>query len=84
MASKTVNLTLSAYTQLDTGADTAIDAQNRSAQSKIKIIFAVTQPSVDASGDYVLAPNEAIPRNGKTNLMWALALGPDALVTVGE
>lgn len=84
MASKTVPLTTSAYTQLDTGADTAIDAQNLSAQSKVKIIFAATQPANDAGGAYVLAPNEAIPRNGKTDLMWALALGPDALMTVGE
>lgn len=84
MASKTVTLTLGVYTQLDTGVDSAIDVQNRSAQSSVKIIFAATIPAVDAGGDYVLKPGEAIPRNGKSDLMWALPLGPDASVTVGE
>lgn len=84
MASKTVTLTPGTYVQLDTGADTAIDAQNRSAQSQVKIIFAATIPAASATGDYVLKPGEAMPRNGKTDLMWALAMGPDAVMTVGE
>lgn len=84
MASKSVTLNSSNYTQLDTGADTAIDAQNRSAQSNVKIIFKSSQPGKEDTGDYVLAPGEAMPRNGKSDLMWALALGPNAVMTVGE
>ena len=87
MASKKVNLVAGVYTRLDTGTDTAIDAQNRSAQSNVKIIFAATIPALDADGDYLLAPSQAIPRNGKTGLMWALPIGPiaaDVFITVGE
>lgn len=84
MASKSVTLTPGVYTQLDTGVDTAIDAQNRSACTRIKIIFAASQPAVADPGDYELAPGEAIPRNGKSDLMWAMPLGPDSAITVGE
>ena len=84
MASKQVVLQLGVYVQLDTGADTAIDAQNVSNQSNVKVIFAATQPAVSAVGAYILKPGDVIPRIGKADLMWAMAMGPDALVTVGE
>lgn len=84
MASKKVSLATGVYAQLDTGVDTAVDAQNTSPQSSVKVIFASSQPAVDATGAFVLKAGQAIPRLGKTDLMWAMALGPDATMTVGE
>ena len=84
MASKSVALTLGTYTQLDTGADTAIDAQNTSSVHSVKVIFAATIPAVGAAGAFVLRPGQAIPRLTKTDLMWALPLGPDVSMVVGE
>ena len=85
MATKTVTLSSTAYTKLDTGTDTALDMQNVS-DSRVRVIFKGSLPGVDDTDFYILKSMEGVSRDGKTGDMYALSKGPSAVVevTVGE
>lgn len=87
MASKTVDLNTTSYTQLDTGADTAIYAVNVGVVG-VRIILKATEPGVGDEGWVFLRPGEALPRDGGAGLMWGLQkgalIGETAKVTVIE
>lgn len=83
MATKTVSLTDTAYTQLDTTTESAVDCQNVSTRP-VLVVFATSQPAVSESAYYYLDPGQGVTRDGKTGDMWARALSRTASVTVGE
>jgi hypothetical protein len=84
MASKSVPLSTTVYTKLDTGTDTAVVAQNRGA-SNVRIVFSASLPAFDSEADFLLKPGQALARDSMVGNMNALAETPDgAKVTVGE
>jgi len=84
MASKTVTLSDSAYTKLDTGAASALDVQNLSVVT-VRVRFASSEPAASPIVGFILDPTDLIERGSKTNDMWAICVGATAAdVEVGE
>ena len=84
MASKTVTLTSTAYTKLDTGAASALSVQNLSPVT-VRIRFAAAQPNASPIVGFTLDPSNTLERGTKANDMWAIAVGAaKADVEVGE
>ena len=83
MASKTVSLSTTAYTKLDTGAATALDMQNVG-NTPVKVIFAAALPAPSDKEFYIIKPHQGIRRDSKTSDMYALSKLPGGVVTVGE
>lgn len=74
MASKSVTLSTTAYTKLDTTTESAVFTQVVEG-SEVAIIFAAAEPALNAGGKLILSIREAVSRNGATSDMWALNLG---------
>lgn len=85
MTTKSVELTNTAYTQLDTSVDSAIDMQNVSKKYQVRVVLAATIPAVSETAYYVIPPQKGLPRDGKTGLMWGMCEQvASTFVTVGE
>ena len=84
MASKSVTLSKTEYTKLDTGSSTAILMQN-TGDTNVHVVFASSLPAVSVASFFVLPPGGAIIRDQMTGDMYGLAAGNGlARVTVGE
>jgi len=84
MATKSVLINNTAYTLLDTSADSAVWAQNVS-NSEVRIVFSATLPAVTSTAFGKLYPGQAILREGVTGNMYALSVDASAAaITVAE
>jgi hypothetical protein len=84
VATKTVNLSNTAYTKLDTGAATAIDFQNTSS-TRIRVVMAASLPAPDETAFYYVNGYQGVSRDGKADDFYAMSdQALTATVTVGE
>jgi len=84
MASKTVTLSNTAYTKLDTGAASAFSVQNLSPVT-VRVRFAAAEPNATPIVGFLLDPANILERGSKTNDMWGIAVSATkADVEVGE
>lgn len=83
MASKSVTLSSSAYTKLDTGSATALLVQNNTTYP-VGVIFAASAPALDAGGRFVVQPGQGLARDSMTSDMYAIIAVPSAAFTSGN
>jgi hypothetical protein len=89
MATKTVTLSIAAYTKLDTTSASAIDMQNTSLVN-VRVILDSSLPGVGDDNFYLVKPGQGLSRDGKAGDMYALPMGNNGkhglapTVTVGE
>lgn len=84
MASKSVTLSMTAYTKLDTGTASAILIQN-AGDAPVRVVLAASLPAASSAAYFVLQPGDGMPRDQMTGDMYAMADSSGlARVTVGE